>query len=57
LNENNTMQIYVPLEGSQSNIVQTAWALMGLIHAGQVSSLFIVNLNSRCLVTTHINES
>ncbi|MCI23178.1 beta-amyrin synthase, partial [Trifolium medium] len=30
------MQIYVPLEGSHSNIVQTAWALMGLIHAGQV---------------------
>ncbi|PNX88679.1 beta-amyrin synthase, partial [Trifolium pratense] len=29
-------KIYVPLEGSQSNIVQTAWALMGLIHAGQV---------------------
>ncbi|GAU13083.1 hypothetical protein TSUD_173830 [Trifolium subterraneum] len=27
--------IYVPLEGSQSNVVQTAWALMGLIHAGQ----------------------
>jgi len=30
------MQTYVPLEGDQSNIVQTAWALMGLIHAGQV---------------------
>ncbi|MCI02068.1 beta-amyrin synthase, partial [Trifolium medium] len=27
--------IYVPLEGSQSNVVQTAWALMGLIHTGQ----------------------
>ena len=37
------MQIYIPLEGSQSNIVQTAWALMALIHAGQVPSPFTVN--------------
>ncbi|RHN39297.1 Beta-amyrin synthase [Medicago truncatula] len=28
-------KIYVPLEGSQSNIVQTSWALIALIHAGQ----------------------
>ncbi|XP_057453971.1 beta-amyrin synthase-like [Lotus japonicus] len=28
-------KIYVPLEGNRSNVVQTAWALMGLIHAGQ----------------------
>ncbi|AET01563.2 beta-amyrin synthase [Medicago truncatula] len=28
-------KIYAPLEGSQSNIVQTSWALMALIHAGQ----------------------
>ncbi|KAH9716421.1 Camelliol C synthase [Citrus sinensis] len=27
---------YVPLEGNRSNIVQTAWATMGLIHAGQM---------------------
>ncbi|XP_048233506.1 lupeol synthase-like isoform X2 [Ricinus communis] len=26
---------YVPLEGNRSNLVHTAWALMGLIHAGQ----------------------
>ncbi|KAL0010292.1 hypothetical protein SO802_005400 [Lithocarpus litseifolius] len=26
---------YIPLEGNQSNLVQTAWAMMGLIHAGQ----------------------
>nr|POF00245.1 beta-amyrin synthase 1 [Quercus suber] len=26
---------YVPLEGNRSNVVQTAWAMMGLIHAGQ----------------------
>ncbi|CBI20812.3 unnamed protein product, partial [Vitis vinifera] len=26
---------YVPLEGEQSNLVQTAWSLMGLIPAGQ----------------------
>ncbi|XP_056167882.1 beta-amyrin synthase-like isoform X1 [Syzygium oleosum] len=26
---------YVPLEGNRSNLVQTAWAVMGLIHAGQ----------------------
>jgi hypothetical protein len=43
LNKNNAMQIYVPLEGSQSNIVQTAWALMGLIHAGQVSVSFTLS--------------
>nr|AIK19223.1 triterpene synthase [Eugenia uniflora] len=26
---------YVPLEGNRSNRVQTGWAMMGLIHAGQ----------------------
>lgn len=26
---------YVPLEGEQSNLVETAWSLMGLIPAGQ----------------------
>ncbi|XP_019057505.1 PREDICTED: camelliol C synthase-like isoform X2 [Tarenaya hassleriana] len=26
---------YVPLEGERSNLVQTSWALMGLLHAGQ----------------------
>ncbi|KAG7995002.1 hypothetical protein I3843_01G086500, partial [Carya illinoinensis] len=26
---------YVHLEGNRSNVVQTAWAMMGLIHAGQ----------------------
>nr|WNF87682.1 multifunctional triterpene synthase [Castanea crenata] len=26
---------YVPLEENRSNLVQTAWAMMGLIHAGQ----------------------
>ncbi|KAI6689556.1 hypothetical protein NL676_026384 [Syzygium grande] len=26
---------YLPLEGNRSNLVHTAWALMGLIHAGQ----------------------
>ncbi|KAL3736990.1 hypothetical protein ACJRO7_025854 [Eucalyptus globulus] len=26
---------YVPLEGNRSNLVQTAWAMMGLTHAGQ----------------------
>ncbi|XP_061339764.1 beta-amyrin synthase-like [Gastrolobium bilobum] len=28
-------KIYVPLEGNCSNVVQTAWALMALIHSGQ----------------------
>lgn len=28
-------QEYIPLEGNQSNLVQTAWAMMALIHAGQ----------------------
>ncbi|KAI4332357.1 hypothetical protein L6164_017274 [Bauhinia variegata] len=30
-----TNKVYTPLEGNESNIVQTAWALMALIHAGQ----------------------
>ncbi|KAG4955850.1 hypothetical protein JHK85_042230 [Glycine max] len=28
-------KMYVPLEGSRSNVVQTSWALMALIHAEQ----------------------
>ncbi|VFQ61165.1 unnamed protein product [Cuscuta campestris] len=28
-------QVYRPLEGNHSNLVQTAWAMMGLIHSGQ----------------------
>ncbi|XP_056159456.1 beta-amyrin synthase 1-like [Syzygium oleosum] len=28
-------KIYTPLEGNRSNLVQTAWAMMGLVHAGQ----------------------
>ncbi|XP_031254808.1 beta-amyrin synthase-like [Pistacia vera] len=28
-------KIYTPLEGKRSNLVQTAWALIGLIHSGQ----------------------
>ncbi|XP_044490766.1 beta-amyrin synthase-like isoform X2 [Mangifera indica] len=27
---------YIPLEGNRSNLVQTAWAILGLIHGGQV---------------------
>ncbi|KAK6911168.1 Squalene cyclase, N-terminal [Dillenia turbinata] len=27
---------YIPLEGNRSNLVHTSWAMMGLIHAGQV---------------------
>lgn len=37
------MQIYIPLEGSRSNLVQTAWALLGLIHAGQVFFYLIID--------------
>ncbi|KAI9115817.1 hypothetical protein K1719_013486 [Acacia pycnantha] len=28
-------KMYVPLEGSRSNVAQTAWAMMGLMYAGQ----------------------
>ncbi|PKI55625.1 hypothetical protein CRG98_023980 [Punica granatum] len=31
------VQKYVPLEDNRSNLVQTAWAMMGLIHSGQVA--------------------
>lgn len=34
------MQEYVPLAENRSNLVQTAWAMMGLIHAGQVRLWF-----------------
>jgi beta-amyrin synthase len=34
-------QEYVPLECNHSNLVQTAMAMMGLIHGGQVS---LINL-------------
>ncbi|XP_028768549.1 beta-amyrin synthase-like [Neltuma alba] len=27
---------YIPLEGNRSHVVQTAWAMMGLIHSGQM---------------------
>ncbi|KAL9459827.1 hypothetical protein AB3S75_003102 [Citrus x aurantiifolia] len=27
---------YIPLDGNRSNLVQTAWAMMSLIHAGQM---------------------
>jgi hypothetical protein len=39
---------YVPLEGNRSNLVHTAWAMMGLIHAGQVSMLFISSFSLHC---------
>jgi beta-amyrin synthase len=32
-------QIYTSLEENRSTYVQSAWAMLGLIHAGQVSSL------------------
>lgn len=35
---NSLMQKYIQLEGNRSNLVHTAWALMGLIHSGQVTS-------------------
>ncbi|ESQ50636.1 hypothetical protein EUTSA_v10022563mg [Eutrema salsugineum] len=34
-------QRYIPLERNGSNIVQTAWAMMGLIHGGQAERDFI----------------
>jgi hypothetical protein len=39
-----TKQKYTEIEGNKSNVVQTAWAMMGLIYAGQVSSglIFII---------------
>ena len=32
------MKTYVALEGNRSHVTQTAWALLGLLHAGQVFS-------------------
>lgn len=28
-------KVYVPIDGNRANLVQTAWALMGLLHGGQ----------------------
>jgi len=39
------MQRYIPLEGNRSNVVQTAWAMMALIHAGQVQTFSILHLH------------
>ena len=36
--------MYVHLEGDRTNLVQTAWCLMGLIEAGQVT-LLPINAN------------
>ena len=36
--------MYVHLEGDRTNLVQTAWCLMGLIEAGQVT-LLLINAN------------
>ncbi|KAL0552587.1 hypothetical protein IC582_011705 [Cucumis melo] len=33
---------YIPLDGKRSNLVQTAWGLMGLIFAGQASSFSLI---------------
>ncbi|KAL3352301.1 hypothetical protein AABB24_020375 [Solanum stoloniferum] len=33
-------KVYRELETDHSNLVQTSWALMGLIHSGQVNSFF-----------------
>jgi hypothetical protein len=30
------IQEYTPLDGNRSNLVQTAWTMVGLIRAGQV---------------------
>ena len=34
------IQVYVHLEKDRTNLVQTAWCLMGLIEAGQVTLKF-----------------
>lgn len=35
-------KIFISLEGGRANLVHTSWALMGLIHGGQVSIRFTV---------------
>lgn len=31
-------KVFIPLEGGRSHLVHTAWALMGLIHGGQINT-------------------
>ncbi|XP_049397989.1 beta-amyrin synthase-like [Solanum stenotomum] len=40
-------KVYRELETDHSNLVQTSWALMGLIHSGQVNSFFF-SINKCC---------
>lgn len=37
-----TREVYIPLSGNHTNLVQTSWAMLGLMSAGQVSFSIII---------------
>jgi hypothetical protein len=39
-----TKQVWTNIEGNRANLVQTAWALLSLIDAGQVGASFSLQL-------------
>ena len=39
-----TSEVYTPLDGNRTNLVQTSWAMLGLMSAGQVSYQFLSRL-------------
>ncbi|KAL3849159.1 hypothetical protein ACJIZ3_011041 [Penstemon smallii] len=41
---------YVPLGENRSNLVQTAWAMMGLLHSGQVSLIQFIGIGRNKLI-------
>ena len=49
-----SQQKYVPLEENRANLVHTSWAMMGLIHSGQVE--LHLHIHARQINTNNIQN-